>query len=241
MAEHVLTGGLILFDGLDLSNSLNQITLDHSAEAKDSTAIGHTTRRRIGGLKESVLSAAGFFEAAEPDASLFAAAGASDKVITVSYSQTLGEVAYFLKALLGEYQPFGGGVGDLAGFQMNAGCSDGDLIRGRLMELGTQTATGNGTGRQLGTVAAGQSIYAALHVLTVAGTTPSLVVKIQSDDNAGFISPVDRITFNSANAVGAQFGSQVGAIADDYWRAVWTIGGTGPSFRFAVALGIQAT
>lgn len=238
MAEHVLTGGLILFDGLDLSNSMNQVLLEHSADAKDSTCLGHTTRRRAGGLKQSIFSGAGFFEAAEPDKSLFNAVGAADKVITVSYSQSLGEVAYFLKAMLGEYQPLGADVGELAGFQLNAGCSDGALIRGTLMELSTQSASGNGTGRQLGAVSATQRVYAALHVLSVsAGDTIDL--KIQSDDNAGFSSPTDRITFSQASAVGAQFGSLAGAITDDYWRAVWTLGGASISIRFAVAIGIQ--
>ena len=241
MAEHVLTGGLLLFHGVDLSNFASQVALDLSAEAKDSTCLGHTTRRRKGGLKDTALSAAGFFEAAEPDATLFAAAGASDKIITVSHSQTIGNIAYFLKALLGEYEPFGGSVGDLAGFRLNAGCSDGDLIRATLMEFDTETASANGTGRQLGAVSASQSVYAALHILTVSGTSPTLDLKIQSDDNASFTSATDRITFSQATAVGAQFGSLAGAITDDYWRAVWTIGGTDdPTFRFAVSVGIQA-
>lgn len=239
MAEHVLSGGLILFDGLDLSNSLNQVVLDHSADALDSTAIGHTTRRRKGGLLTSVLGAAGFFEAAEPDASLFAAAGVVDKPVTVGYSQTPGEVAYFMKAMLGEYQPFGGNVGELAGFRLSAGVSSDRLIRGTLMELLTQTATANGTGRQLGQVLAAQKMYAALHVLSVSGGTPSLTVTIQSDDNPGFSSPTNRIVFSAANAVGSQFGSVAGAITDTYWRAIWTISGSTPSFRFAVSLGIQ--
>lgn len=237
--EHVLSGGLILFDGLDLSNSLNQVVLDHSADALDSTALGHTTRRRKGGLLTSVLGAAGFFEAAEPDASLFAAAGAADKPVTVSYSQTPGNVAYFMKAMLGEYEPFGGGVGELAGFSLNAGVSSERLVRGTLMELITSGATANGTGRQLGQVLAAQKMYAALHVLSVAGTTPSLTVTIQSDDNAGFTTPTNRIVLSAATAVGSQFASVAGAITDTYWRAIWTISGTAPSFRFAVALGIQ--
>lgn len=237
MAEQVLSGGLILFDGLDLSNSLNQVTLDYSAEAKDSTCIGHTTRRRKGGLKDVALGAAGYFEAAEPDASLFAAAGASDKVITLCGTQAIGDIAYFFKALLGEYQPFGGDVGDLAGFNLSAGCSGDKLVRGTLMELNTLAASANGTGRQLGAVAATQRIYAALHVLSASGGD-TLDVKIQSDDNAGFVSATDRITFAQAAGVGAQFSSLAGAITDDYWRAVITIAGADPSFRFALALGI---
>lgn len=238
MAEHVLTGGLLMFDGLDLSNYSRSVVLDCSADAKDSTCLGHTTRRRKGGLKDVALGAAGFFEAADPDASLFAAAGVSDKVITVSAGQNLGDIAFFFKALLGEYQPFGADVGELAGFQLNAGCNGEKLVRGTLMELSTQTASANGTGRQLVAVGAAEKVYAALHVLAVSGSSPTLDLKIQSDDNAGFTSATDRITFTQATAVGAQFGSLAGAITDDYWRAVWTIGGGSPSFRIAVAVGV---
>lgn len=239
MAEHVLSGGLILFDGLDLSNSLNQIVLDHSADSLDSTAIGHTTRRRIGGLRDVALGAAGFFEAAEPDASLFAAAGVIDKVVQVAAAQVAGSIAYFMRAMAGEYQPFGGSVGDLAGFRLAAGCSSERLVRGTLLEFNTRTTTANGAGLQLGQVAAGKRVYAGLNIVAVSGGTPSLTVKVQSDDNAGFSSPTDRIVFNAATGVGSQFLSAAGPITDDYWRIVWTISGTTPSFKFAASVGIQ--
>lgn len=238
MAEQVMSGALILFDGLDLSCSLNQVVLDHSADALDNTRLCDTTRKRVGGLKMSALGAAGFFEAAQPDASLFAASGVADKLITVGPSQTPGDLAYFMRALLGDFTPIAGGVGELAGFELEAGCSAGGLVRGTLMELRTETASGNGTIRQLGAVATGKRLSAGLHVLAASGSTPSLIVKVQSDDAVGFPSPTDRITFNSAAAVGSQFADLAGPITDDYWRIVWTIAGGTPSFKFAASLAV---
>ena len=83
-------------------------------------------------------------------------------------------------------------------------------------------------------------MYAGLHITAASGTTPTLVVKVQSDDNAGFTSATDRITFTSANSIGGQWSSVAGAVTDDYWRVTWTVGGTSPSFTFVVALGIGA-
>ena len=100
-----------------------------------------------------------------------------------------------------------------------------------------RTATGNGTAVQVGAVASGRQMYAALHVLSVSGTaTPTLTVKVQSD-TVGFGSATDQITFTAATAVGGQISRVAGPITDDYWRASWTISGTNPSFLFVVVVG----
>ena len=66
--------------------------------------------------------------------------------------------------------------------------STGGVVRGQLIHPGSasRTSSSTGTGQQLGAVVAGKSMYAALHVLTATGTTPSLTVKVQSDDNGSF-------------------------------------------------------
>jgi hypothetical protein len=103
-----------------------------------------------------------------------------------------------------------------------------------------RTVTGNGTARQLGLVGATQKLYASLHVVD-ASVADTLDVKIQSDDASGMGTPTDRITFTQATAVGAQYATPVsGPIATDtWWRVSYTIGGTSPSFKFAVVVGIQ--
>ena len=101
------------------------------------------------------------------------------------------------------------------------------------------SASGNTTGRQLGAVSATQSVYASIHVWSVAGTsTPTLTAKIQSDDNSSFTSATDRITMSSATAITSEYKSQAGAITDDYWRVNWTVSGTSPIFKAIVSIGI---
>ena len=86
---------------------------------------------------------------------------------------------------------------------------------------------------------AGKSMYAALHVISVSGTSPTLDVIVQSDDNSGFTTPTNRITFSQTGAVGAEWGSVAGAVTDDYWRVSYTIGGSDtPTFAFAVTCGL---
>ena len=239
MAEQVLSDSLILFDGYDLSCNLNQVVLDHSAEPLDRTAFCHTSRVRRGGLLISALSAQGFFEAAQPDSALFSNVGVDGKVVSVAHTDADGEIAYTMQAMIGEYSPIQGAVGDLAGFSLNAGVSDDRLVRGTVMHNATQTATGNGTARQLGAIASGATLYAALHVLAADGTSPTLDIDIESDDNSGMTTPTTRGSFTQATAIGAQWVEVAGAVTDDWWRVAYTIGGTSPSFKFIVILGIH--
>jgi hypothetical protein len=147
-----------------------------------------------------------------------------------------------MKALINSQKPGAAAVGDFVSFEF-AGVGSGDpLIQGILLENGTtaRMATGNGASQLHVAVGATQRLWAALHVVAAAGTTPTLDVVVQSDDAGGFASPTARITLAQKNAIGYAVGSTaIGAITDTYYRAIWTIGGTGgPSFTFAVAIGV---
>lgn len=105
-----------------------------------------------------------------------------------------------------------------------------------------RTATANGTGLDMTTTVSGQhkpfiterEYKAIVSVGAVSGTTPTLDLKIQeSDDNSTF-TDITGATFTQLTAVGReeiQFKS-----IKRYIRAVATIGGTSPSFTFAVIL-----
>ena len=152
-----------------------------------------------------------------------------------------GSLAYTMIGVPLSYTPLQGAVGELAMGHIEGQASGAPMVRGLLIHPGSasRTSSSTGTGQQIGAVGATQSLYAALHVLSVAGTaTPTVTVKVQSDDNASFTSATDRITFTAATAVGYQWGSVAGAVADDYWRVSYTISGTNPVFSFAVVAGI---
>ena len=84
--------------------------------------------------------------------------------------------------------------------------------------------------------------HAALHVLSVAGTsTPTITVEIESDTEEAFgDTPETRLSFDAATAAGGQIlRTSAGVHADTWYRPTWTITGTDPSFLFVVALGIR--
>lgn len=98
------------------------------------------------------------------------------------------------------------------------------------------TVTTTGAGRQLGILGAGQYLVGVLHVFSVTGGTWTLTV--ESDDNAGFTTPVTRQTYTGATGITRQAIITAGPIAsDDYWRAVLTkSGGTNCTAFFALGI-----
>lgn len=239
MSNFVFKGVLLTMDGLDLSCAASQCSIEHGAEMLDGTALCADSRERDAGLLTSSFGAAGFFEADPLDDELFDKVATDGRIIIASPGASVGDIAYMLRSIMGEYQPFGNQVGELASFQLSAG-SQGDLIRGRLQQNGNVTANGSSTPQNLGQVAAGQSIYAGLAVLSASGTTPTVDVVVESDAANDFSgSETERLAFTQANAQTAELLSVAGAITDPWWRVRWTVGGTSPDFKIVAVLGIQ--
>lgn len=93
-----------------------------------------------------------------------------------------------------------------------------------------QTATGQGSSLDLGTAV--DTLRLTLDVTAVAGTSPTLLVTIQTSSDGAAWRNVK--SFTARNAVGQE--ALVFVPVDRYVRAIWTIGGTGgPSFTFSLA------
>lgn len=249
MPKHILKNVRIFSGGADLTGQSNKVELGGEKDAKEVTNFGSVDlngdiwKEFLAGLGVADVSMGGQWEAGDTskvDDDAFAALGGVGPltVLPSSLSGAVGDTAYFTSALRTKYQ-LGDAVGEVAPWQQS-GRSTWPLVRGvSAHPPGTaRTATGDGTAQQLGAVPADRCLYAGLHVLSVAGTTPSLTVKIQSDDAGAMSSPTDRITFTAATARGGQIARVAGAITDDYFRPTWTISGTDPSFLFVVVLGI---
>ena len=242
MAIFSLTNASVLVGVADLTSHTNDITVDASVVDLDATTFGSSGWvSKLAGLRSAKLDLKGFYEAGTaglPDDQLYADVGVSGVVVTtVPQGYTDGNVAYF-----GSFMPpthkVAGKVGDILGFETSA-VADAPLIRGQLANSATRTATGTGTALNLGAVGATQRVYAALHVLTVSGTTPSLTVTVQSDTSSSFPSPTTVATFTAATAATSQIvKGSVGVNSDTYYRFSWTITGTTPSFAFYGAVGI---
>lgn len=228
--------------GYNLSGQLNQAALQYTAMMLDETTFGATTRINKGGLKAVTAAIEGLWDASStsaPDPVLFAGVGTAQiPVSLVPQGATAGNTAFLFRAAQADYKP-GAAIGELLGFSVELLGSGGlpGLVRGALLHAGS--ATGNisgGTAVQLGAVAAGKSLYAILHTFSGTG---NFTVKIQSDDNSGFTSATDRITFTqvgTATPVASEWATVAGAITDDWFR----ITATNPNTRdFAVTLGIR--
>ncbi len=227
--------------GYDLSGDMNQMSLKYEADALDTTVFGQSTKRRLAGLLDIVADHKGLWQAGTNlvEDTLWSKFAVANEVMTV-FPETgaAGEIGFSFKSLESSYSP-GAKVGEVLAFDVSAK-GVGTLIRATALENGVKSATASGTARNLGAVSATQKLYAVMHVLAKSGTTPTLDVAIQSDDAQAFTTPINRITFAQATDIGAQWATPVnGAITDTWWRASWTIGGTGPSFTVVIAIAIQ--
>ena len=241
MGIDILRDQKVWFGAYDLTGKMNSIGLAYGAPLLDADAFGNTGKERLSGLPAVTAQHEGYWDEVV-DAALYAEIGQVDTPMSVApVDGSEGSRVHFFQAAAAEYSP-GGATGDIYRFSVSAEGSGGEeLIRGTLMaNRAAAAASGNSAARQMGAVAAGQKLYAALHVTAAEGTLPTLDVTVESDDDSGFASPTTRITIAQKSAIGFEWATPVaGAITDDWWRIDWTIGGTAPLIDFAVMLGIQ--
>lgn len=247
MSFQVLTNCKIYLDAYDISGNSNKIDLKYGAESLDNTTFGSTYKSRQAGLCSADVQIDGFYEVDATSAATYkiddivdANFGVTGKLLTICPTTgAQGEVAFMVPSMIGEYN-IGASVGEILPFTFSGQNTD-VLARGTVMENAAKTSTANGTARQLGATSATQKVYAGLHILAASGTNPTLDVKIQSATVEGFGTPVDRITFAQATAIGSQWATAIsGPITETWWRATWTIGGTNnPSFTIAIVVAIQ--
>jgi hypothetical protein len=245
VAKTILTNVRTFAAGVDLTGASNKIELSAEFEDKDSTNYASQGWKEVmAGLGSAELSGEGQWEAGDPskvdDASWAHLGSVIPWSVSANNAASVGDLAYLMAALRSDYKLFDA-VGEIAPWSGTAK-SSWPLVRGQFAHPpGTaRTATGTGTGLQVGAVAAGRRLYAALHVLSASGTTPSLTARVESSADNTFASPTTRLTFTAATAAGGQAMRTDGtAITDTWWRIAWTISGTDPSFLFVSSLGIQ--
>lgn len=244
MGKQVLLDCRLFSPGADLSGASNKIELSSEIEDKDTTNYRSAGWKEvIGGLGSAEISGEGQWEAGDPslvDNASWADLGGRGPYTVCPNDSVVGALTYFTYGMRADYK-LGDAVGEVAPWTGTVK-SSWPLVRGQIGHPpGTaRTATGTGTALNLGAIPLGKRLYAALHVLSAAGTTPSITARIESDDASGFTTPTTQLTFAAATAAGGQILRGDGtALADTYYRVAWTISGTTPSFMFAVSLGIR--
>lgn len=247
----------IWLDTVAVASQINQVTIQASATEEDVTTFANVGMARLGGLKDAIISAAGYWEAnPDPDFTIFSdvGGGANGNIpITVGLAQNapVGTVAYIMGALLAQYGGIGAKVGKPLAFSLRAaqvagninGPDNGRLAQGLVAVNGAITASGSSAiqGPVPVPTTAQQAIVAALHVTGMSGGA-SLLVSLQSAATVGFASPTTRFTFNAVSGVNAAQCVEVpGPITDQYWRFAWTVtGGSSPSFTVAASFGLAS-
>lgn len=246
MGKSVLLDCRLFAVGADLSGHSNKIELSSEVEDKDATNYrSQGWKEVLGGLGSAELGGEGQWDAGDEslvDDASWAQLGGNGPWSVGPDDSVVGDLAYFMKAMRSSYK-LGDAVGEIAPWTGTAK-SSWPLVRGQFAHPpGTaRTSTGDGTALQLGALTTGKRLYAALHVLSVAGTsTPTITVEIESDTEEAFgDSPETRLSFTAATARGGQILRTDGtAHADTWYRPTWTITGTNPSFLFVVALGVR--
>ena len=116
-----------------LSSSIASVTLDITTDEIEVTSFGDSYRRRIGGLSDASVSLDFHqdFGAGAVDALLFPLMG---QTVAVRIAPTSGTVTatnpeYRFSALVTQYQPFSGAVGDLSTLSITWPVS-GEVVRG---------------------------------------------------------------------------------------------------------------
>jgi hypothetical protein len=116
-----------------LSDSIASVTLDITSDEVETTAFGSTYRTRIGGLKDASVSLDFHqdFGAGSVDALLFPLMGSTVavKIAPTSGTVTATNPEYRFTALVTQYQPYAGAVGDLATLSVTWPVS-GEVVRG---------------------------------------------------------------------------------------------------------------
>lgn len=248
MPKLVLHNVRLFAGGADLTTYSNKAELTAEVEEKESTAFsatGQTWKETLGGIHSTTIAGSGQWDAAAnangpllPDDASFGFVGAVQAVTVCPSTAVDGSLAY-LGGFLRQNYNLGGSVGDVAPWTGNWQ-GNWPLARGYVTANPTpRTATGTGTIVNIPTgVPAGGFLIATLHVMSVAGTSPSVTGVIQSATTVGFSSPTTRLTFNAATGVGGQVMRVAGPITDTYFRLSYTITGTTPSLLFMSAVGV---
>ena len=116
-----------------ISDDVASVTLDITSDEVETTAFGSSYRTRIGGLKDASVSLDFHqdFGAGAVDSLLFPLMGSTVavKIAPTSGTVTATNPEYRFNALVTQYQPFAGAVGDLATLSVTWPVS-GEVVRG---------------------------------------------------------------------------------------------------------------
>jgi hypothetical protein len=118
MARIVLTNASVTFASTDISSYVSSITLSSSLDVVDTTSFGNTARTRVAGLADNQVTIEFFqdFASGALESIIYPTIGTSAAMVVkpVAGSTTSTNPSYSFNALVSEWQPLSGAVGELS-------------------------------------------------------------------------------------------------------------------------------
>ena len=118
MAKIVLTNPSITIGGVDLSDHINNITLETKYDIVETTTFGSTAKTRVAGLADNQISIDFMqdFGSSSVEATIYPLLGTTTSIVVkpVAGSTTTTNPQYTVSALVADWTPLKGGVGQLA-------------------------------------------------------------------------------------------------------------------------------
>ena len=117
MAKLVLTDAAVTVNAVALSTRVKSVTIDYSSDLQEDTAMGATTRSRIGGLLDWTITLEFYqdFAASNVDATLFPLVGTTFTVTAKATSAATSATnpQYSGTGILESYSPISGSIGNI--------------------------------------------------------------------------------------------------------------------------------
>lgn len=118
MAKLVLTNPSITIGGVDLSDHINNVTLDTKYDIVETTAFGSTAKTRVAGLADNSVTIDFMqdFGSSSVEATIYPILGTATSIVIkpVAGTTTTTNPQYTISAVVSEWQPLKGGIGQLA-------------------------------------------------------------------------------------------------------------------------------
>ena len=118
MARIVLTNASVTFASTDVSSYVSSVTLSSSLDVVDTTSFGNTARTRVAGLADNQVTIEFFqdFGSGLLESVVYPTIGTSAAMVIkpVAGTTTATNPQYAFNALVSEWQPLSGAVGELA-------------------------------------------------------------------------------------------------------------------------------
>jgi len=118
MAKIVLTNPSITIGGVDLSDHINNITLETKYDIVETTTFGSTAKTRVAGLADNQISIDFMqdFGSSSVEATIYPLLGTTTSIVIkpVAGTTTTTNPQYTVSALVADWTPLKGGVGQLA-------------------------------------------------------------------------------------------------------------------------------